>query len=489
MHTKNVVRLSALSCAAAVTALACPAHADVVTEWNEQVLNTIRQNGDFESGSPGAVSRYSAIVFVSMYDAVNSITRTHEPYLGFTDCPPGTSMEAAAAAAAHSALSQVFPAPDDVAQFNQLFATQMAAIADGPAKDAGIALGVSCANACVIARTGDGSTDYLEYDYGDKPGYWKPTFPDYTGPWGEHWPYVTPWCLTSNDQFRPVGPYGYTDMASFMASPEWAADYNEVLLDGAIFSKTRTEDQTLAAVYWANDRNGTFKPPGHLLHITQVIAEGQGNTLAENARLFALVALGMADAGIASWDAKYATDIDLWRPITAIWEGDTDGNPATVGDPSWFGLSYDPSILVFTPPFPAWVSGHATFGAVHSAIVRNYYGTDAITFSATSDDTPGYFRTFTSMEAAARENGHSRIWLGVHFRTDIEDGYNIGTAVGDYISANFLRRLGDLNGDDVVDGADLGVLLASWGGSGDGDLNDDGVVDGADLGLLLSAWG
>ncbi|HMN96328.1 MAG TPA: phosphatase PAP2 family protein [Phycisphaerales bacterium] len=467
------------------------AGADVVLEWNEQVLQTIRQNGDFELSSPGWVSRYAAIVFVSMYDAVNSIARTHEPFVGFEECPAGTSKEAAAATAAYRALTQMFQLPVDLAQFNALYAAQMAAIPDGPEKLAGVALGMACADACLAARMGDGSTDYVEYVSGVGPGHWVPTFPDYTGPWGPHWAAVTPWCMTSGDQFRPAtGPFGYSDMTSLLASPEWAADYEDVLTNGAIFSLTRTEDETIAAIYWANDRNGTFKPPGHLLHITQVIAEDRGNTLEENARLFALVALGMADAGIAAWDAKYATDIDLWRPITAIWAGDDDGNPATVGDPSWLGLSYDPAYLIFTPPFPAWVSGHATFGAVHAAIVRNFYGTDAITFTATSDDTPGYWRTFHSLEAAARENGRSRIWLGVHYQVDVDDGFDMGTAIGDYVSSGFLRRLGDLDGNGLVDGADLGLLLGAWGSKDPAaDLDRDGTVTGADLGILLGNWG
>lgn len=464
--------------------------ADVVFEWNEQILDTIRQNGDFEIASPGSVSRYAAITFVSMYDALNSITRTHEPYVGFVACPPEISKDAAVAAAAHRALSQLFTSPGDVAQFDQLLAAQMALIPDGPAKAAGMALGVACADACLSGRADDGSSDYVQYVYGDGPGHWVPTFPDYTGAWGPHWHLVTPWCMESPDQFRPpTGPYGYDDMASLLASPEYAADYQDVLVNGSIFSLTRTEDQTTAAIFWANDRNGTFKPPGHLLHITQVIAEGQGNTLEENARLFALVTLGMADAGIASWDTKYGTDIDLWRPITAIWEGDTDGNPATIADPSWLGLSYDPSLLIFNPPFPAWVSGHATFGAAHAAVVRNFYGTDEITFTVTSDDTPGYWRTFTSLDQAARENGRSRIWLGVHYQVDADGGYELGTTVGDFVSANFLRRLGDLDGDGVVDGADLGLLLGAWGSEdSSADLDGDGLVGGADLGILLGNW-
>jgi membrane-associated phospholipid phosphatase len=472
-------------------AIACaPSYGDVVTDWSAMFEQTVRETGDFYLGSPGAVGRHGAIMFVSMYDAVNSITRTHEPYLGFTPCDPNTSLEAAATSAAFTVMMNLYPNPLQTSDYQALYAQHLSQIPDGPEKDAGIALGALCGQACLLARADDGSDKTVEYPAGDEPGEWVPTFPDYTGPWGANWCNVLPWAMTSGDQFRPAtGPFGYTDMASLLASPEYAADFLDVKENGAIFSRTRTEDQSLAALFWANDRNGTHKPPGHLLHITSVVAQGQANTLEENARLFALVAIGMADAGIAAWDAKYATDIDLWRPITAIWEGENDGNPATQGDPRWLGLSYDVSILIFTPPFPAWVSGHATFGAVHAAIMRKFYGTDDIAFTVTSDDTPGYWRTFTSFDQAAKENGRSRIWLGVHYQMDADGGYEIGTALGDYVFQNFLRLLGDLDGDGVVDGADLGELLAAWDEHGsEADLNGDGIVDGADLGVLLSNW-
>lgn len=476
---------------AAVASVSMPVMAggDIVNDWSAQLYDEIRKHGDFEIASPGVVSRYSAIMYVSMYDAANSVYRTHEPYLGFGECPEDTSPEVAAAAAAHAVLSTLFP--NDTAAYDALLEKQLAEFPDGPAKKNGLALGVSCAAACIKAREGDGSTNYVEYEIGDEPGEWVPTFPDYTGAWGPHWAYVSPWCMTSGDMFRPeTGPYGYNDIPSILASPEYAKDFEDVRLNGAIYSETRTPDETQAAIFWANDRNGTFKPPGHLLHITERIAEVQGNTFQENLRLFAQVALAMADAGIASWDTKYATDVDLWRPITGIWEADTDGNPATEADPSWLGLSYDVSLLIFTPPFPAWASGHATFGAAHAAVVRNFYGTDEISFSATSDDTPGYYRSFTSLDAMARENARSRIWLGVHWQVDADTGYEIGTKVGNYVSANFLRRLGDLDGNGVVDGSDLGMLLAAWSEtSGPADLNRDGIVDGADLGQLLSNWG
>jgi len=426
-----------------------------------------------------------------MFDAANSIDRLYEPYLNFVPCPPGTSMEAAIATAAHQAMSELYASPSLHRQFDALYASQLAALRDGRAKDAGIALGKACAGACAAARANDGADDFVTYVPGSIPGDWIPTPPNFSAPASPHWPNVTPWCMTSGDQFRPTsGPYGYNTAAELLASPQYAADYEDVRTSGALDSVTRTADQTQLAIFWANDKDGTFKPPGQLFHITQVIAQGQGNSLLANARLFALVALGMADAGIAAWDCKYSTDIDLWRPITAIRAGDADGNPATVADLGWEGLSYSPMLTIYTPPFPAWISGHATFGASHAAVVRHFYGTDAISFTATSDDTPGYYRSFTSLREAALENARSRIYLGVHFQMDADGGNQVGTAVGDYVSTHFLRRLGDLDGDGIVAAVDLGLLLGDFGAtSGASDLNRDRIVDAADLAILLGAWG
>lgn len=467
---------------------------DVILEWNEQLLQTIRVTSGIPTGFPGPVSRCIAIVYTSVYDAVNSVETTHEPYFMLGACPPNTSAEAAAAAAAYRAMTLSYAfVPSQQPSFDSLYAAQLARIPDGPGKDAGILLGLSCAQAVYEMRDGDGSTASKTYVGGIGPGHWKPTWPDGTAAASPHWPEVTPWCMVSGDQFRPDGSCaGFHDMATLLASPEYAEQYNEVKELGGIYSKTRTEYETETAFFWANDRTGTYKPPGHLLHIAEVLSVDHGLSLHEQARLFALTSLAMADSAIAAWDTKYSTDIDLWRPITAIWEADTDGNPDTEADPTWLALSYDPSYGsqgAFTPPFPAWVSGHSTFGASTASVWKHYFGTDRVTFTITSDDAPGVWRTFNSFTDAALENGRSRVFFGVHYQWDADGGFDVGTALGDYVSANFLRRLGDLNGDGVVNGADITTLLGNWGGSGVGDLNYDGTVDGADMTVLLGQWG
>jgi hypothetical protein len=413
------------------------AHADVVTDWNGAWLQAIRATG----GPPCPIARAGAILHVAMYDAVNSIDRSHEPYLTFEDAPSGASREAAAAMAAHRVLSELYPDPELRELFDAQLATHLDAIPDGPAEEAGKALGMVCADGIMGLRAGDGSADEAPYAFGDRPGDWVRTPPDFSDPASPHWPGVTPWTLQGADQFRPDGPAGYTDVESLLRSPQYAAAYEEVKQLGSIDSTQRTAEQGLVARFWANDRDGTYKPPGHLNLVTQVIAAERSNTLSENARLFALLNLALADAGIVAWDAKYATPIDLWRPVTGIRRGGRDRNPRTRPDPHWTPLSHDPTVNGFTPPFPAWVSGHATFAAAHAAVLRGFFGTDAITFTIPSDDAPGVSRTYHSLDAAARENGLSRIYLGVHWRMDFEDGYDAGTALGEWVVATQLQPL------------------------------------------------
>jgi hypothetical protein len=470
------------------------ASADVVTDWNSVFIEAVRQTG----GPPGPIARAGAIVHVSIYDAVNSIEQTHEPYVMYLSAPPGTSAEAAAVMAAHHALSALYGDDPDL---QDLFDAQRDAhldrIPDGPAKSAGMKLGADCAVGVMEMRADDGSDVELPYTPGANPGDWVPTGPDFSSPATPHWPLVTPWTMLSGDQFRPagVGRLRHTDMAALLASPQYELMYNDVKELGRIDSTTRTPYQTETARFWANDRDGTYKPPGHLNHIAQVLAAGEGHTMAENARFFALLNLAMAEAAIVAWDAKYSTDIDLWRPVTGIALADLDGNPGTVADPDWVPLSHDPDVNGFTPPFPAWISGHATFGAVHAAILRGYYGTDEKTFTITSDDTPGVYRTYHSFSSAALENGRSRIYLGVHWQWDADDAYVAGTALGEYIMANFLRRFGDVDADGVVDSSDLAAVILAWGACAPepslcpADMNHDHAVDVSDLVLVLLNWG
>jgi hypothetical protein len=227
-----------------------------------------------------------------------------------------------------------------------------------------------------------------------------------------------------------------------LSSPEYAAQLNEVKDIGRFDSKIRTPEQTEVAHFWANDLDGTSKPPGQLFTLTSVVAVNEGLDLAATARLFALAALAMADAAILAWDAKYQTELDLWRPDTAIQLATLDGNPDTTADPLWAPLSATYGGAHFSPPFPAYVSGHATFGAAHGRVLANFFGTDDKPFDLGTEDpfAPGVKRSYTKFSDAARENGLSRVYLGVHYRWDADMAYPAGTRLADHISTTLLTE-------------------------------------------------
>jgi membrane-associated phospholipid phosphatase len=189
---------------------------------------------------------------------------------------------------------------------------------------------------------------------------------------------------------------------------------------GAVNSSRRTADQTEIALFWA-DGAGTVTPPGHWNVIAQDVAAR--NSMRQKARLFALLNVALADAGIASWDAKYT--YNFWRPVTAIRAGDTDGNPATAPDPTW-------TSLITTPPFPEYTSGHSTFSGAAAAVLSRFYGTPRVPFSTTSDALPGVVRDFSGFLEAAREAALSRLYGGIHFRSANEDGLKAGLAIGEW---------------------------------------------------------
>src|SRR5437773_8164581 len=331
------------------------ANADVVTEWNNAALDAIRAGHT----PPPIASRSLAILHVSIYDAVNGIDRTHEPYLVQSSAPSSASREAAGSAAAHQALVNLFPAA--ASSFDALHAAILAAIPNGPQKTAGIVWGEFVANQILAARANDDSDALVPPPDGSGPGVWVPTPPAFSPYLLPQWGFVVPFGMSSSSQFRPPGPPS-------LDSDQYAADYNEVKELGAALGSTRTADQTQIALFWA-DGAGTETPPGHWNSIAQIIAAAQGNTLEENARLFALLNLAMADAAICAWDAKYA--FNFWRPVTAIRSADFDGNPDTEPDPNWRSF-------IATPPFPDYVSGHSTFSGAASVVLAKFYGSDDI---------------------------------------------------------------------------------------------------------------
>ncbi|KAM3113675.1 vanadium-dependent haloperoxidase [Phormidesmis sp. 146-33] len=431
---------------------------DIVIRWNNVYLEAIRRSKN-ELASPTRITRIGAMMHAAMYDAINSIAKTHQPYLISLPTPIDTSPEAAAAYAAHQVLSAINlelmtthsnmqPVLNDLKiLFKEGLAESLEQIKAGATEleiENGRILGQAIANVVIAKRSKDGSENMAPYVCGKNPGDWRPTSPGtmaVTPNWGK----VRPFTMTSGSQFRPIRPGGFATKNEMLRSAEYAVQFNEVKRLGSDTSSDRTPQQTEIAFFWANDLDGTYKPPGHLFRMTQLVAEQQLLSLAENARLFALVALALADAGIVAWDAKYSTEIDLWRPETAIQMAEKDNNPATDRDESWAPLSVNRDGSRFSPAFPAYVSGHATFGATHAGILRNFFGTDDITFELDTEDPSlegqSITRTFDSFSSAALENGRSRVYLGVHFQWDADNGYISGTRLADYVSANFLKPL------------------------------------------------
>ena len=203
-------------------------------------------------------------------------------------------------------------------------------------------------------------------------------------------------------------------------------------------STTRTPDETQIGIFWSYDTPATGTPAVHYEEIAETIALQEHNSLTQDARLFGLVNLAMGDAGIAAWDTKYT--YNRWRPITAIQLANTDGNPATVADPTWtpLGSPGDPGQPSFTPPFPSYVSGHATFGSALFTILTDFYGTDKLHFTLTSDLLPGVTRSYTSFSQASYENAISRIYLGIHFWFDETAGMKMGSEIANNVFANAL---------------------------------------------------
>ncbi len=264
------------------------------------------------------------MVMSAMYNAVNAVDQTHFAFGGFNVvAAPDTSREAAAAQAAHDVMQNLYPSLG--AQWTAALSTSLAAIPDSPQKSAGILLGQQSATHCMALRASDGSSPNPGYTAGTNPGdYHNPNPGDPNFGVDPHGGNFAPWGMASGDQFRPTRLTDFGSMANLLASPEYTAQFNDVKANGRIDSWTPSDEEYQIAFFWANDRNGTYKPPGHLNEITQTIANRQfaglpaDERLSKEARLFALLNMALADAGVAAWDAKYNTPIDLWRPIDGI---------------------------------------------------------------------------------------------------------------------------------------------------------------------------
>ena len=393
-----------------------PARAgDEVLRWNEIVLQAIRA----ERSPPPIATRNLAMMHVAVYDAVNAVFHTHTPYGIDVRAVPGASAEAAAAAAAHRVLSTVYPGLRRLHDAN--LEASLRKIPEA-GRDTGVQLGVFVADKILERRQDDGSSGRSDYKPRLGIGLWRPTPGAFQAPLLPHWGCTKTFAVGADFRFCPPGPPP-------LQSGAYAGAYREVRALGARDSRVRTPEQTRIALFWADDV-GTVTPPGHWNQITQSVARSRGLSLAENARLFALLNLGLADAGILCWSCKFTHD--FWRPVTAIQLSDETGNPARPGDPGWMPL-------LATPPFPAYTSGHSSFSAAAASVLANFFGNDQIAFESASEGLPGTTRTFPSFSVAAREAGMSRIYGGIHWQFDNVDGLANGRALGEYVCRHFLR--------------------------------------------------
>jgi PAP2 superfamily protein len=392
-----------------------------VIDWNQVLLSIVNTPG----AQPANIqpTRNFAILHAAIYDAVNSVDRTHRPYLVSVRAPRDASETAAADAAAHTALVGLYPAQASTVDAD--YGAELAQVPDGPAKDKGVRLGQQVADELLAIRANDGSSvTPPPFVPGTAPGNYQLTPPNFAAPVFTTWGQVTPFVLDHGDQFRPAPPPPPT-------SDAYAAAINEVKSLGSAASTTRTAEQTQIGRFW--------NPPiqNFWNQIAETVAVVHHSDLPTTARLFATLNLSFADSAIAFYDAKYT--YRLWRPVTAIRLADTDGNPNTVADPNWLPLSGN------TAPDPSYPGAHSTISAAGADVLSSFFGGDQ-SFSVTSPALPGVTRSFTSFDAAAQEAGLSRIFSGQHTRLDHVAGLELGHDVAGFVLHNALLPAHDSSG-------------------------------------------
>ena len=412
---------------------------------------------------PGRSSRAMAIVHIAMFDSISAATGGLQSYTGIPRARERTSVSAAVAQAAHDTLVAMFPS--QAPKFDQLLAFNLRLFRDDREKRRGVELGRRAAAAILDMREGDGAeipeplVD-TEFICSNDPYKWRQDPISRAGlAMGAYWDRVTPFVLDSAEQFRVPPPPD-------MNSAEYTEAYNEVKRlggDGIVTRTDRTEDQTVIGIYWAYDGTPSLCAPPRLYNqiATHIALQRRVNGI-EMARLLALVNVAMADAGIAIWESKYYYEV--WRPVTGIREADAgtgpsgsgDDNSDTIGDINFSPLGAPASNLQgpnFTPPFPAYPSGHAGFGGALFQTLRLFFGTDNIEFTFVSDEyngettdnqgnrRPKITRRFRTLSEAEEENGQSRIYLGIHWSFDKTEGITQGRRVADHVYRNAFTRL------------------------------------------------
>jgi len=419
------LRISLLLLLCGLTFAGCPppGRADEVTDWNVLAIDVLALAGHNNI----VMTRGLAMAHLATHDALNAIDRRYEPYLFDRRAEPGAAADAAVAAAMHDVLLGSlagFGTPEQHAKAREkveaAYTAALAKVAEGSARHDGIAVGQGAAAAMLTLRKSDGATALVAYTPGTQPGQWRPhpnpvpanpsiadsamtpgNLPAMLPQWGQLMPFTmrAPW------QFRLPPPPSLT-------SELYARDYNEVKRLGGKQSAARTEDQAEMARYWYEGS------PQGWNRIGRIIAAKRGLDRWEHARLLALLNAVMADSYIAGADTR---------------AGDSDGNDATVGDPAW-------ETFMNTPPLPDYPSTHGVCGGAAATVMARFFGTDQMSFTMTSGPPfAGITRSFKNFSEAQEENGASRVYSGIHFRTSTVAGITQGEQIGRQAFAQYLE--------------------------------------------------
>lgn len=380
--------------------------ADVITDWNVIARNIVV---DAKLNTPFA-NRALAIIHTSAYVAVNAITQRYPQQQFILQADPDASVEAAVCAVNYVSLLALLPEHNNA--ISRAYKKAIAVIPDGAAKTAGLTIGEKAAKLVLLARSMDGSEIAETYLPHTAAGKYVPTMI----PAVPQWVNRKPWVLSKPSQFRAAPPPALT-------SKEWADDFAEVKSLGAINSATRTQEQTNIARFW----EATLPPIYH--GVVHSVATQEGRDVTQNARLFAAITRATDDAMMAVFDSKYHHA--FWRPITAIRNGDIDGNPDTKAEPGW-------TPFIPTPMHPEYPCAHCVVASTVGAILKAETQNQALPVLSTSSVTAnGETRSWHSIDAFVQEVSDARVYDGVHYRTSTEAGNDMGKKVGELAVATY----------------------------------------------------
>jgi hypothetical protein len=385
--------------AAALVFLPATSMADVILDWNELGVATVLTA---RQGPPGD-ARSMAMMHLAMFNAVNAIEHRYTPYGAEPRAPAGASANAAAAGAARTVLVKLFPEQRETLE--KAYAVSLKQLSGERGVEAGVALGEQAGNDLLALRTNDGVGAANVYRPATSAGVYVPT----TLPAAHDWREVKPWIMTQPSQFRPEAP-------PVLTSELWSRDYNEVKEVGGRASQKRTAEQTEVARFWTATGATTWNP------VVRSLAMSKPRTLIQNARLFALAHMAATDAYIAVFDSKYT--FNFWRPITAVRNGESDGNDATAADAGWLPL-------VETPMHPEYPCAHCITASAVATVLEAEFGSGRVsTIAMTSPTLPGVTRRWESLSDYVKEVDNARIWGGIHYRNSTEVGERMGKAIG-----------------------------------------------------------